>query len=118
MRLSDWSSDVCSSDLLTLVGKSLYRELSVVRHFGGLDVGRSLHDLVGVARAFQHANIERGLHRAAFHGFQLGQLGHCGLRLRFRCFLFRIAENDRIEAAAPLRWRQSEAVAARAIART
>src|SRR3546814_20501753 len=26
--------------------------------------------------------------------------------------------NDRIEAAAPLRWRQSEAVAARAIART
>src|SRR3546814_13421812 len=30
----------------------------------------------------------------------------------------RIAENDRIEAAAPLRWRQSEPIAARAIART
>src|SRR3546814_19022464 len=83
MRISDWSSDVCSSDLhhifiahieggdgfrsiriddeerrqLTLVGKAHYRELSVVRHFGGLDGGRSLHDVVGVARAFQHANI-------------------------------------------------------------
>src|SRR3546814_3336712 len=95
MRISDWSSDVCSSDLIeggdgfrsiriddeerrqrTLVGKAHYRELSVVRHFGGLDGGRSLHDVVGVARAFQHANIERGLHRAAFQGFQLGQLGH------------------------------------------
>jgi len=75
-----------------------------------------LHDVVGVARAFQHANIERGLHRAAFQGFQLGQLGHCGLRLRLGRFLFRIAENDRIEAAAALRWRQSEAVAARAVA--
>src|SRR3546814_11174255 len=38
---------------LTLVGKAHYRELSVVRHFGGLDGGRSLHDVVGVARAFQ-----------------------------------------------------------------
>src|SRR3546814_11395581 len=45
-------------------------------------------------------------------------MGHCGLRLRFGRFLFRIAENDRIEAAAPLRWRQSEPIAARAIART
>src|SRR3546814_14992811 len=35
MRISDWSSDVCSSDLLTLVGAGLADDLIVLRR--GLD---------------------------------------------------------------------------------
>src|SRR3546814_1001151 len=117
MRISDWSSDVCSSDLsllivdaehfeapaqsdcpvnpvqhhifiahieggdgfrsiriddeerrqLTLFGKAHYRELSVVRHFGGLDGGRSLHDVVG--RSEEHTSELQSLMRISYAVF-------------------------------------------------
>src|SRR3546814_5380231 len=73
MRISDWSSDVCSSDLLleaVVVGvENLLRVLDVALHLGALLPG-DREDPVEVVAHYSSL----GRHRA--HGAQLLQLRH------------------------------------------
>src|SRR3546814_5957142 len=56
MRISDWSSDVCSSDLVVMAGRLVETELQVdrrQREFGRLD-GAALQGIEGVAAGQRH----------------------------------------------------------------
>src|SRR3546814_17412875 len=60
MRNSDWSSDVCSSDLLTAYNQAgalvhIYRDGSIHLNHGGTEMGQGLYTKVAqvVAQAFQ-----------------------------------------------------------------
>src|SRR3546814_7195305 len=61
MRISDWSSDVCSSDLALQLGRPLHEFLGLargVRHHLDLAVtldGEAFHRLAGLANAVDHA---------------------------------------------------------------
>src|SRR3546814_14981363 len=50
MRISDWSSDVCSSDLRAVEGEEEAVLRRVVEHFGGLAVHRLLGEDDGLGR--------------------------------------------------------------------
>src|SRR3546814_1051303 len=65
MRNSDWSSDVCSSDLLTAYNQAgalvhIYRDGSIHLNHGGTEMGQGLYTKVAqvVAEAFQ-VDIDR-----------------------------------------------------------
>src|SRR3546814_17917010 len=65
MRNSDWSSDVCSSDLLTAYNQAgalvhIYRDGSIHLNHGGTEMGQGLYTKVAqvVAQAFQ-VDIDR-----------------------------------------------------------
>src|SRR3546814_5221154 len=53
MRISDWSSDVCSSDLEKLIGKAL--ELS--QKLGTFDITMDLEDGAPTGREREHAEM-------------------------------------------------------------
>src|SRR3546814_12717085 len=54
MRISDWSSDVCSSDLMTLLGEKGLRELARLNHAVAVDAAERLSELPGV-RLINHS---------------------------------------------------------------
>src|SRR3546814_6495378 len=59
MRISDWSSDVCSSDLIDHAGTGFHREV-IAQHLGiepGIEVGARQHE--GAAR-FRHLGAVHG----------------------------------------------------------
>src|SRR3546814_7047378 len=65
MRISDWSSDVCSSDLLTAVQK-LYRHLHAIVYIDLLPRLRGIVDrLVGEAALRHELDLDGAAHRAA-----------------------------------------------------
>src|SRR3546814_2067627 len=60
MRISDWSSDVCSSDLLALQAIKGLQRLYGVARFGSDE--RAAHDRIEVDKAaFAHEAVEKGL---------------------------------------------------------
>src|SRR3546814_6855441 len=80
MRISDWSSDVCSSDLMS----GLFRPSSgeILLHgnpIHGLDA-RAINRL-GIARSFQITNIFPGL--SVFENLRLGIMRRHGLEYNF-----------------------------------
>src|SRR3546814_21006719 len=55
MRISDWSSDVCSSDLLPFGGRHLLAHGELLRAHGGLAARQALHVLHEVAETVHDA---------------------------------------------------------------
>src|SRR3546814_17078360 len=100
MRISDWSSDVCSSDLV--------EDLVADRHAGALELGqrvavhRRLGDRRGVGPA-PEVLVRTGL----VHVPQVGDEAICvlrresGLQLDDGALVDEVAPDDRVEAAVP-----------------
>src|SRR3546814_3812813 len=86
MRISDWSSDVCSSDLLALVDD---RFLVLVQEFDRILDGEDMPGGVGIAMV-DHARQGGGLARAgrADHQHQATRLHHDVLEDRGQLELF------------------------------
>src|SRR3546814_16551609 len=86
MRISDWSSDVCSSDRLLLAGQQrALQQQGLLQHAGQRSLGREApaqHVLVGfVTQGLDHAARDR--QRAAAGCVEIGQRRRPGARQQF-----------------------------------
>src|SRR3546814_6683731 len=57
LRISDWSSDVCSSDLLFRAFLYYEGAEKVIEKFGGAKHGATLEDVIEDPVAFEHARV-------------------------------------------------------------
>src|SRR3546814_11288436 len=85
MRISDWSSDVCSSDLPCLRGGTIFKTSGRLLH--QIAIFRVAFDIGGDEFALRHhfqplvaRGIERGADQLARHPAPLDRLGHLGMR--------------------------------------
>src|SRR3546814_10896797 len=81
MRISDWSSDLCSSDLLPLAGKQRQADRDAGRHHVAIAIGAALvGDIETPVRPFRGAcrcDICLGLPCSRYRCVQIGMLADC-----------------------------------------